>query len=94
MLGSHASDSQFLPVEIFEQAPSYDETPAADLRRCPAITSLFSKIGCVPQSRKEWVKSFEVDSSQHVAATIELAERMAKVLPWFFRMTYFPCSGP
>jgi len=42
--------------------------------RWAAIVSISSKIGCAPQTLKEWVKKAEVDTGQRGGTTTEQAE--------------------
>lgn len=44
--------------------------------RWSAILSIFSKIGCAPQTLNEWVKRAEVDTGQRGGVTTEMAEKM------------------
>jgi len=44
--------------------------------RWSAILSISSKIGCAPQTLKEWVKKAEVDRGDRTGITTEMAEKM------------------
>ena len=44
--------------------------------RWAAIISISEKIGCVPQTLREWVKKAEVDSGKRAGVPTETAERL------------------
>jgi len=44
--------------------------------RWQAVMSISAKIGCAPQTLKEWVKKAEVDSGRRAGIPTELADRM------------------
>ncbi len=44
--------------------------------RWSAIVSIYSKIGCAPQTLSEWVKKAEVHRGDRAVVTTEMAEKM------------------
>ena len=44
--------------------------------RWSAVVSIAEKIGCVPQTLHEWVKSAEVDSGKRAGVPTELADKV------------------
>ena len=44
--------------------------------RWQAVVSIAAKIGCTPQTLREWVKKAEVDSGRRVGVPSEMAEKM------------------
>ncbi len=44
--------------------------------RWAAITSISTKIGCVPQTLSSWIKRMEVDSGTRVGVPTDVADKM------------------
>ena len=44
--------------------------------RWQAVLSIFSKIGCAPQTLNDWVNKAEVDSGKRAGVSSEMAEKM------------------
>jgi transposase len=44
--------------------------------RWAAIVSVAEKIGCVPQTLREWVRKADVDSGKRAGVTTDMAEKM------------------
>ena len=44
--------------------------------RWQAVTSIAAKIGCTPQTLKDWVKKAEVDTGRRAGIPTETADRM------------------
>lgn len=52
------------------------EHEAEYLSRWAAITSISAKIGCVPQTLKDWVKCGEVNNGVRAGVPTEVADKM------------------